>query len=147
MKSRKKVVVVFFSFVAVCVVCGGFLYKSFFINLYGFPIRISNLRNVVIYANQHAYYVSNPALVQKISLEAAHLKRTQKDNRVKNPGYNVYFPIPHFLIQTKNNASFGGDIWKQGTLMDANGYYWQMTPQLLQLLKNATKDPKTEKVY
>lgn len=55
----------------------------------------------------------------------------------KFPDYKLYSPMCKVLIQTKDNVTYGGSMWAYGQYMDANGYYWIMTPHFLKLLRSS----------
>jgi hypothetical protein len=128
-------------------IIGSVVYNSLFIHLFGFQIRKSQLQTIMVYSDQHAYYVHNAKLVEQIIAETAALDRYNRIVPGNFPQYKVYAAIPKFLVQTKDHNTFGGTIWADGHIMDANGYYWNMPPQLLELLSKSIQDNETEKIF
>lgn len=124
-----------------------FVYHTFYFQAFGFSIKRSQIKQLLLYSTEHAYYVQNPKLVKEIDNSLSKLHRSHKINPAQFPEYKIYAPIPKVLIQTKDQSTYGGSLWDSGHLMNANGYYWIVTSQLLNLLHQALKDPKTKEIF
>lgn len=129
-------------------IIGLIIYKSMYTNLYGFTLKRSNIESVLVYTANHGYEVKNKKLVDEIVSKTAKMKRSKRINPATFPEYKVHSPLTDFVIQTKDHSQYGGSIWREdASLVNANGYYWKLTPELLQLLKKAIQDKQTITVF
>jgi hypothetical protein len=121
-------------------------YNTPHIQLFGFTLAKRDLSNAIIYMDNKRYWVHDTQVSQRLAILSSKLKKFKKPNTVNQQIPPIFTHIPSFDIQTQNNATYGGPVWKIGSdlVLDINGYYWVIDKQLLNELENATKTPGTE---
>lgn len=123
----------------------GFIYYfQAHITIWGFNIRKSELKDVLIYTKGNSYMVTDSESVLELSNEVSKMEKLNKiDNNFPPNNYKV----PKFvkiIIQTKDNVTFGGSFWEDGdgVVMDSSGYYWKATNDLFDLMDKTLKNGK-----
>lgn len=125
-------------------IVGAFLYYQFLIDIWGFYLPRNDLNTAIILTDEHNYLVTKHQDVLDLAYEVSNMKKLDRvdpntfGKREHPPSYRK------LLIQTKDNGTFGGSFWVDGTnvIQDSNGYYWRVNNTLITKMDKMIKDAK-----
>lgn len=136
----------------VLIAIGYLLYTMLYINIYGFTIRKSKIQDIIVYTSTDTYQINNKELLEKILDEMSKMKKSTNIENNFPPG-ELYSQMPKILLQEginkETNSTYGGSLWNVGNQIwqDSNGYYWNVTSEVLDLINESIKDKETIKLH
>lgn len=119
-------------------------YKLTHIPVWGFHFAKNDIKDVIVMTNHHTYMINDKDAVLGIAEAVSTMEKATKIQTDNYPPESQPASYTKILIQTKDNTTYGGDIWKLGStaVLASNGYYWRfdddkMSDKLHSFIHNA----------
>ena len=130
--------------IAISLAFTGFIYYSIHISIWGVNISKYDLKEVTIITKDHGYIITNPKLVLEIAQEVAKTKRLYKLEASNFPPKEAP-SIKYLKLSISTTFNMGGSIWddsNSGLMLESNGYYWNVSSRLIELMDKSLKGAK-----
>ena len=118
-------------------------YKQAYLPIWGYHLSKKDLKDIIVQTDKHSYLITDRKIVLKIAEDVSKWKKYSKTESF--PPQTEPEKYKKLLIQTADNATYGGSIWvtENNALLDSNGYYWDfnykgLSNRLDYSLKNAS---------
>lgn len=126
------------SLISLIVLISFVFYKQTHLSIWGFTISKEDLNDAIVQTDKHSYLVRNKKMVLKIAEDASKWKKYSKIESF--PPQTKHAKYIKLWIRTKDNNTYGGNIWitENNSLLDSNGYYWELNYKELSNTLNAS---------